>query len=76
MKVRAGGGNFRAGGGSFRAAGCSPLLFLFMGNTSITVDTNTAYSTHTQAKQEQASIRHNKTFSWHICHAGMPIAHI
>ena len=22
-----------AGGGSFRAAGCSPLLFLFMGNT-------------------------------------------
>ena len=25
----------RAGGGSFRAAGCSPLLFLFMGNTII-----------------------------------------
>ena len=24
----------RAGGGSFRAAGCSPLLFLFMGNTN------------------------------------------
>ena len=34
MKIRAGGGSFRAGGGSFRAAGCSPLLFLFMGNTS------------------------------------------
>ena len=36
MKIRAGGGSFRAGGGSFRAAGCSPLLFLFMGNTSDT----------------------------------------
>ena len=35
MKIRAGGGNFRAGGGSFRAAGCSPLLFLFMGNTML-----------------------------------------
>ena len=35
MKIRAGGGNFRAGGGSFRAAGCSPLLFLFMGNTNL-----------------------------------------
>ena len=34
MKIRAGGGNFRAGGGNFRAAGCSPLLFLFMGNTT------------------------------------------
>ena len=34
MKIRAGGGNLRAGGGSFRAAGCSPLLFLFMGNTN------------------------------------------
>ena len=34
MKIRAGGGRFRAAGGSFRAAGCSPLLFLFMGNTS------------------------------------------
>ena len=33
MKIRAGGGRFRAGGGNFRAAGCSPLLFLFMGNT-------------------------------------------
>ena len=32
MKIRAGGGSFRAGGGRFRAAGCSPLLFLFMGN--------------------------------------------
>ena len=30
----AGGGSFRARGGSFRAAGCSPLLFLFVGNTS------------------------------------------
>ena len=35
MKIRAGGGNFRAGGGSFRVAGCSPLLFLFMGNTMV-----------------------------------------
>ena len=35
MKIRAGGGSFRAAGGSFRAAGCSPLLFLFMGNTTI-----------------------------------------
>ena len=34
MKIRAGGGSFRAAGGNFRAAGCSPLLFLFMGNTS------------------------------------------
>ena len=41
MKIRAGGGNFRAAGGAlgqqggaFRAAGCSPLLFLFMGNTT------------------------------------------
>ena len=34
MKIRAGGWNFRARGGSFRAAGCSPLLFLFMGNTT------------------------------------------
>ena len=32
-ECRAGGGKFRAGGGNFRAAGCSPLLFLFMGNT-------------------------------------------
>ena len=42
MKIRAGGGSFRAAGGSFRAAGgsfraagCSPLLFLFMGNTTL-----------------------------------------
>ena len=35
MKIRAGGGSFRAGGGNFRAAGCSPLLFLFVGNTTI-----------------------------------------
>ena len=35
MKIRAGGGSCRAGGGSFRAAGCSPLLFLFMGNTTM-----------------------------------------
>ena len=35
MKIRAGGGSFRAAGGNFRAAGCSPLLFLFMGNTSL-----------------------------------------
>ena len=35
MKIRAGGGSIRAGGGSFRAAGCSPLLFLFMGNTNV-----------------------------------------
>ena len=34
MKIRAEGGSFRAGGGSFRAAGCSPLLFLFTGNTN------------------------------------------
>ena len=33
MKIRAGGGSFRAAGWSFRATGCSPLLFLFMGNT-------------------------------------------
>ena len=37
MKIRAGEGRFRAGGGNFRAARCSPLLFLFMGNTSIRV---------------------------------------
>ena len=35
MKIRAEGGSFRARGGSFRAAGCSPLLFLFMGNTTV-----------------------------------------
>ena len=34
IKIRAGGGNLRAAGGSFGAAGCSPLLFLFMGNTT------------------------------------------
>ena len=34
MKIRAGGGSFRAAGGNFGAAGCSPLLFLFVGNTS------------------------------------------
>ena len=38
MKIRAGGGRFRAGRGNFRAAGCSPLLFLFMGNTTLTLD--------------------------------------
>ena len=37
MKIRAGGGRFRAGGGNFRAAGCSPLLFLFMGNTNCAI---------------------------------------
>ena len=37
---------------------------------SITGDTNTAYSIHTQANQEQVSIRNYKTFSKHICHAG------
>ena len=37
MNIRAGGGSFRAAGGSFRAAGCSPLLFLFMGNTTHTM---------------------------------------
>ena len=35
MKIRAGGGSFRAAGGNFWAAGCSPLLFLFMGNTKL-----------------------------------------
>ena len=37
MKIRTGGGSFRAGGGSFRAAGCSPLLFLFVGNTNASI---------------------------------------
>ena len=56
MKIRAGGGNFKAGGGSFRAAGCSPLLFLFMGNTILN-DTTTSLPS-SQAEMAMSWVGH------------------
>ena len=60
MKIRAGGGSFRAGGGIFRAAGCSPLLFLLMGNTNIVMPVRLRVKLATR----QSQVKYPTTEPW------------